>query len=122
MCDVLVIDDEESILLMITIALAKFGFTVEIATDGSEGIKKFFEGNYGLVITDIQMPGPDGNDVVRHIRNSNRKSTPVIGISGTPWLLKNSDFDAVLPKPSSIKTLVDTAKNLMAKSSAAAAS
>jgi DNA-binding response OmpR family regulator len=109
---VLIIDNEKSILHVLTIVLTKFGFNVETASDGLEGIKKFDECNFDVVITDICMPALDGNGVVRHIRNSKRRSTPVIGISGTPWLLENSDFDAVLSKPASIKTLVDTVKNV----------
>jgi len=101
---VLIIDDEKSILHVLAIVLTKFGFNVETASDGLEGIKKFDECNFDVVITDICM--------LRHIRNSKRRSTPVIGISGTPWLLENNDFDAVLSKPASIKTLVDTVKNI----------
>lgn len=114
MNNILVIDDEESILLMLTMALAKYGFNAEIAVDGSEGIKKFDEGRFDLVIMDILMPGLNGNDVVRHIRNSDKKYTPVIAISGTPWLVENGSFDTVLPKPSSIKTLIDAVNILTA--------
>ena len=112
MYNILVIDDEKSILHMLTLALTRFGFSVETASDGLEGIKKFDKCNFNVVITDIRMPALDGNGVVRHIRNSERQYTPVIGISGTPWLLQDSDFDAVLSKPTSIKTLVDTVKNI----------
>ncbi len=58
------------------------------------------------------MPALDGHGVVQHIRNSKRRATPVIGISGTPWFLKDSDFDAVLSKPTSIKKLIDTVKKV----------
>ncbi len=114
MYNILVIDNEESILLMITMALAKFGFNVEIATDGLEGIEKFDEGRFDLVVTDILMPGLNGNGVARHIRNSEKKYTPVIAISGTPWRINVDYFDAVLTKPTSIQTLVDTVKTLTA--------
>ena len=112
MHNILVIDDEKTIVSILTMALTKFGFNVETAGDGLEGIKKFDECNFDLVITDICMPALDGNGVVRHIRNSEKRYTPVIGMSGTPWLLVNGDFDAVLSKPTSIKTLVDTVKNV----------
>ncbi len=112
MYNILVIDDEKSILHVLTIVLTNFGFNVETAVNGLEGIKKFDECNFDVVITDIRMPALDGNSVVRHIRNSEKRSTPVIGISGTPWLLRDSDFDAVLSKPASIKTLVDTVNNV----------
>ena len=122
MHNILVIDNEESILLMITMALAKFGFNVEIAADGLEGIKKFDKSRFDLVITDILMPGLNGNGVARHIRNSENKYTPVIAMSGTPWLVKNGDFDVVLPKPTSLQTLVDTVKSLTATPLSAMAS
>ncbi len=112
MYNILVIDDEESIARMISMALTKCGFNVETTTDSSEGIKKFDKSHFDLVITDILMPGLDGNGVVQHIRNSRKQFTPVIGISGTPWLLEDSDFDAVLSKPFSIKTMFDTVKNI----------
>ncbi len=112
MCNVLVIDDEESIVLMLTMALARYGCNVEIATDSTSGIKKFDEGHFNLVITDIRMPGIDGNGVARHIRNSKKSSTPIIGMSGTPWLQDDRYFDAILAKPFSIKVLVDTVKYL----------
>lgn len=112
MYTILVIDDEKVIGSMITLALTQIGFHVETASDGLEGIEKFEKNNFDMVITDFQMPGMDGNGVARHIRNSTRRNIPVVGISGTPWLLDNSDFDAILPKPTSIKTLIATIKNI----------
>lgn len=114
MRDILVIDDEKSIVLIIAAALTKSGFNVEKATNGLEGIKKFDEGYFDLVITDLRMPGLDGNGVVRHIRNSERQSTPVVSISATPWHLQSDDFDAFILKPFSIKTLIDTVNELTA--------
>jgi DNA-binding response OmpR family regulator len=112
MCHILVIDDEKNILEMIKMALTKFGHDVETASDGKEGIQKFDEKWFDLVITDIKMPRLDGNGVLQYIRNSERQSTPVIGISGTPWMLEGTRFDAVLAKPFLIKTLADYIRNL----------
>jgi len=111
---ILVIDDEEQIILMLTMALSKYGFNVEIASNGAEGIKKFDEGCFDLVITDICMPGLSGNDVVKYVRNSEKYFTPVIGISGTPWLLEDASFDAVFAKPFSIEGLVEAVNSLTA--------
>ena len=111
MCQILVIDDEKNILEMIKMALTKFGHDVETASDGEEGIRKFDEKRFDLVITDIKMPRLDGNGVLQYIRNSKRQSTPVIGISGTPWMLEGKNFDAVLAKPFLIKTLADYIHN-----------
>lgn len=112
MCHILVIDDEKHILEMIEMALTKFGHDVEIATNGEEGVRKFDEKQFDLVITDIKMPRLDGIGVLHYIRNSKRKLTPVIGISGTPWMLEGTSFDAVLAKPFLIKTLADYIRNL----------
>jgi len=105
---ILVVDDEEIILDMIKQALSRHGCTVETATTGKEGIEKYENGDFDMVITDICMPGTDGLDVLKHIRSSNRKTTPIVGISGTPWLLEGSDFDSILPKPFSLKVLYET--------------
>jgi DNA-binding response OmpR family regulator len=111
---ILVIDDEEQIVLMLTMVLSKFGFDFEIATNGVEGIKKFDEGCFDLVITDICMPGLDGNDVVKYVRNSKKYCTPVIGITGTPWLPEDAHFDAVFTKPFSIEDLMEAVSSLTA--------
>jgi DNA-binding response OmpR family regulator len=109
---ILVIDDEKGITSLIQEALSMFGYDVEIARDGQEGIQKFESSTYDLVITDICMPGLDGNSVARHIRNSDRKSTPIIGMSGTPWLLDKGDFDMVISKPFPLKMLIESMKKL----------
>ena len=111
MSTILVIDDEKGILQIIRQTLTRFGHEVETAGDGQEGIDKFDDGNFDIVITDIRMPGVDGNGVVKHIRNSNRQSIPVIAISGTPWQLETQSFDMVLPKPFPLKELVDSIRS-----------
>ena len=115
MCTVLVIDDEQMIVSLLQLALTEFGYNVETATDGREGIQKFDKKFIDIVITDICMPDIDGKEVARHVRNSSRKTTPVVAISGTPWLLKDSDFDMVLAKPFSLKALYDTIEHLASK-------
>jgi len=114
MSTVLVIDDEKGILQLIRQVLTKFGHHVETAMDGQEGIRKFDDGSFDIVITDIRMPGIDGNGVVSHIRKSDRQSVPVIAISGTPWLRESSAFDMVLSKPFALKKLVESIGSLVA--------
>jgi CheY-like chemotaxis protein len=113
MCSILVIDDEKGILRVLHAALTRSGHRVEIAEDGYEGIQKFDDGGFDIVITDMRMPGLDGEGVVKHIRKSPRKSVPVIGISGTPWLLKETSFDVVLPKPFPLQELIDSVSRLI---------
>ncbi len=112
MYSVLVIDDEQMIRDMLTQALSRVDFAVETAENALGGIAKFESGAYDLVITDVRMPGRDGHSVVNHIRLSERRKTPVIGVSGTPWLLQNGDFDEVLYKPFAIHMLIEKARSL----------
>ena len=113
MSTVLVIDDEKGILQIIYQALIKFGHQVETAADGQEGIRKFDHGSFDIVITDIRMPGIDGNGVVNHIRKSEKQSVPVIAISGTPWQMENNAFDMVLAKPFPLNKLVESIGSLV---------
>jgi DNA-binding response OmpR family regulator len=113
MYHILVIDDEKEILDIIKIILSKAGYKVETALDGQKGIKKLDNSQFDLVITDINMPGLDGRKVVEYIRNSDRPFTPIIGVSGTPWLLENIPFDAVFTKPFPLKDLVNSIRHLI---------
>ena len=109
---ILVIDDEKGISDLIREALITFGHSVETACSGKEGIDKFNRARFDVVITDICMPGIDGRGVVEHIRRTGHKPTPVIGMSGTPWLLEQIDFDMVLPKPFTLKSLIESIRTV----------
>ena len=109
---VLVIDDERMIRDLLKQALHRLDFTVDTAESAAGGMLKFDEGLYDLVITDVRMPGVDGHSVVHHIRHSKRDNTPVIGVSGTPWLLQNGQFDDVLQKPFTMQALIEKVNHL----------
>lgn len=112
MPSVLVIDDEKGILGFVREALTHFGHRVETAADGKEGIQKFDDGSFDVVITDFCMPGVDGIGVLQHIRGSSKNDIPIVGISGTPWQLNGADFDLVLPKPFLLQELVNAIRSL----------
>jgi DNA-binding response OmpR family regulator len=105
MSSILVIEDEKGILGLIEAALSRHGHCVNTAADGKEGIQKFDGG-------DVVMPEVGGLGVLQHIRGSSRHRVPIIGMSGTPWLMHGSDFDMVLAKPFPLQKLVDSVKNL----------
>jgi len=73
-----------------------------------QGIRKFDEGGFDVVITDLVMPEIDGRLVLQHIRSSPRQCTPVICISGTPWLADSENFDYIIHKPFTIEMLAQT--------------
>ncbi len=80
---ILVIDDEESIHLLYKEELEEEGYEVYSAIDGEEGLKKFHELRPDLVILDINMPGMDGIDVLRQMKQE-RPGVPVILNSAYP--------------------------------------
>lgn len=110
---VLIIDDEVPICRMLIYALSRNGIDADMATNGRDGLRKFNQEHFDIVITDMLMPGLDGNGIAREIRNSDKPNTPIIGISGTPWLLDNNEFDEVIEKPMSIYSLMDAITNLI---------
>lgn len=112
MCRALIIDDEDAICRVIVYALSRSGIETDVATNGFDGIRKFDQEAFDVVITDILMPGTNGNEVARHVRRSNRPETPVIGMSGTVWAADGGAFDAVLEKPFSIHKLLAAVKSL----------
>jgi CheY-like chemotaxis protein len=68
MHELLVIDGEEMIVGFLQNYLTHLGYKVTAVKDGNEGIELFnTDSNFDLVITDINMPGIDGNAVARSL-------------------------------------------------------
>ena len=67
---VLVADDDPVTLHLVSETVKRFGYDVVTATDGREAQRKFAESRFPLVITDWDMPGPDGIELCRQIRNA----------------------------------------------------
>jgi two-component system NtrC family sensor kinase len=65
----LVIDDEEGIRKVLAIALSDAGCEVIEAADGSEGLRLFREASPQIVLTDIRMPGMNGLDLLRALKD-----------------------------------------------------
>lgn len=76
---ILVIDDQEEILGMVSRTLELEGYEVATATDGGMGLALMEENRPDLVILDILMPGLDGFEVLDLIRQ--RSDVPVIMLS-----------------------------------------
>ncbi len=110
---ILVIDDELAISELMGEVLRRAGFDVVVATTGRQGVHRFEGAIFDLVVTDMVLPDISGRDVVHHIRNSSRPFTPIVGISGTPWLLQQIACDAILPKPFRLRTLLDLVNRLI---------
>jgi two-component system KDP operon response regulator KdpE len=73
---VLVADDEAGIRKVVRDALERAGHEVETAADGEEALARFEQGAFDLLITDWNMPGVDGFELVRRVRK--KSALPIL--------------------------------------------
>ncbi|MCU0589505.1 MAG: sigma-54 dependent transcriptional regulator [Syntrophobacteraceae bacterium] len=74
---ILVVDDDPTAREIIAEGLADRGYSIDLAASGTEAISKAEDTSYDVVITDLNMPGMDGMEVLDHF-NENRPGTMVI--------------------------------------------
>ncbi len=109
MLDVLLIEDEQSYVDAIDVALTKDGLTLHSATDGRTGLETFRQVHPDVVLLDLMLPGLSGIDVLKRLRAESE--VPVIVLSA-----KDAESDIVtalelgaddyLTKPYSLRELV----------------
>jgi two-component system phosphate regulon response regulator PhoB len=76
---ILVVDDEEDILELVRYNLAREGYSVSCATSGEEALKTSLSEPVDLIILDLMLPGIDGLEVARRLReNSATRETPIV--------------------------------------------
>ena len=66
---ILIVEDEESIADLEKDYLELSSFEVEVANDGQTGLKKGLEDDFDLIILDLMLPGVDGFEICRQIRD-----------------------------------------------------
>ena len=119
MSNILIIDDEKAIRKTLSEILSYEGYKIDEAGDGEEGLKKFREKNYDVVLCDIKMPKLDGMEFLDKSREAN-PDVPVIMISGHGTIetaveaVKKGAFDYI-SKPPDLNRLLITIRNAMDK-------
>jgi CheY-like chemotaxis protein len=78
---ILVVDDEAQVVQIFHELLQQRGYEVEVSSDGDDAIHRVTDGRFDLVLTDINLPGVDGLEVVRAAKAAD-KDTCVILITG----------------------------------------
>jgi DNA-binding response OmpR family regulator len=86
---ILLVDDEQSILTLLSFPLSKEGYEVVRAADGYEALERFDETAFDLVVLDVMMPHLDGLEVCRQLRA--RSTVPIIMLTA-----KAEEIDKVL--------------------------
>jgi two-component system nitrogen regulation response regulator NtrX len=117
---ILIIDDEKAIRKTLSEILSFEGYTIDEAADGEEGLKKFREKTYDVVLCDIKMPKIDGIEFLQKAGESN-PDVPIIMISGHGNIetaveaVKKGAYDYI-SKPPDLNRLLITIRNAMDKS------
>ena len=78
---ILVIDDDNDILEFIRYNLAREGYRVTCVTNGEQALVRAMTEEYDLLLLDLLLPGKDGLSVLRELKQTKKKSPPVIIIS-----------------------------------------
>ncbi|MCR5510691.1 DNA-binding response regulator, OmpR family, contains REC and winged-helix (wHTH) domain [Lachnospiraceae bacterium XBB2008] len=118
MSKILIVEDEQEIADLEKDYLELSDFDVHIENNGEDGLREALNGDYDLVILDLMLPGVDGFDICKEIRDS--KDIPIIIVSA-----KKDDIDKIrglglgaddyLTKPFSPSELVARVKAHMAR-------
>ena len=115
MVNILIIDDERAIRKTLSEILSFEGYKIDEAADGEEGLKKFTEKTYDIVLCDIKMPKLDGLEFLEKSREVNPE-IPIIMISGHGNIdtaveaVKKGAFDFI-SKPPDLNRLLITIRN-----------
>ncbi len=111
---ILVIEDNPDIAFLVAMHLRDIGAHVDVAQDGDDGLKLALAKPFDLVILDLMLPGKDGLEICRELRNQ-PAYIPILMLTA-----KGSEMDRVLglemgaddylTKPFSVRELVARAK------------
>lgn len=75
--NVLLVEDEQTLAMIIKDTLEESDFVIHTAFDGEEGLRRFFDLRPDVLVADVMMPHLDGFEMVRRIRQTD-KQTPVL--------------------------------------------
>lgn len=116
---ILVVDDEQGFIDVITDVLESEGYSIEGTSDPQQGLKLLKEKSFDLVITDLKMPTVNGVEIVKYAKERN-PNTEVIVVTGYGSLetalmaLKHGVYDYLL-KPFNVADITNTVNNAMEK-------
>lgn len=120
--NVLLVEDYQPNALVVSTMLDIFGYDCEIVSNGAEALRKFPEGNYDLILMDVQMPVMDGLSATRMIRNLERERdmtpTPIIAMTAQATLdfrmkCAEAGMNGFIPKPFSHQHLAALLEDFM---------
>jgi PAS domain S-box-containing protein len=111
---VLVVDDHPVNRMLLKLQLEQLGLHVEVAESGITGLSMWSTGNFDFIVTDCHMPGIDGYELTRSIREierqNERKRVPIIAwtanvLAEEEERCRAAGMDDLLTKPTELSTL-----------------
>ncbi|MBG9982903.1 response regulator transcription factor [Aerococcaceae bacterium DSM 111020] len=90
MNEILIVDDEQAILTLLEYNLAQAGYQVHKAERGDDAFQMIKDNTYDFIILDVMLPGMDGMDVCRRVRQMGI-DTPIILLTA-----KDQEYDKIL--------------------------
>ncbi len=122
---VLAVDDEEMNLVVAKGVMGSYGMEVDTCLSGREAVERCKTTSYDIVFLDHMMPGFDGVETLRRIREMNNgiyRDLPVIAltantISGAREMFRNEGFTEFIPKPIERSVLERVLRRVLPKSS-----
>ncbi len=117
---ILVVDDEERIRRLLKMYLEREEYSIDEAEDGNEALTKAIANDYDVILLDLMMPGKDGLEVCRELRE--KKATPVIMLTAKGEEVNRVQgfevgTDDYIVKPFSPREVVLRVKALLRRSS-----
>ena len=109
MSRILFVDDDVSMQAAVSKVILSLGHEIDVASDGIEGLSKFEENDYDIVVTDIRMPKLDGKDFLKKVKNLDKNAVIVVltaygSVTSAVELLKLGAYD-YLEKPINFEEL-----------------
>ncbi|MEZ2354595.1 PAS domain-containing protein [Caballeronia sp. RCC_10] len=114
---VLLVEDSEESLLAMAELLSLYGAHVSAAANATEALAVAEQGQFDLVITDVNLPDIDGYHLVAQLRKLDSfPSVPIVAVTGRPvsqddTLAVKAGFDACLSKPFSLQALAEAVRS-----------
>ena len=107
---ILVVEDERRLAQVVRKVLEEEGHTVDVATDGEEGLAMAMDSSHDVIVLDILLPGIDGFEVCRRLR-AGRVDTPVLLLTALDAIEDrvrglDAGADDYLPKPFAFQELL----------------
>lgn len=117
---VLIVEDEEKVASFLSRGLEEEGYGVDLAYDGNRGLELLTANTYDIVLLDLMLPGLDGLEVLRRIREAGL-NTPVLittAKNSKEDVIKGLDLgsDDYLTKPFSFEELLARVRALLRRS------